>query len=159
MLVGLFVIVISGVVWILFGGVPESVSLKGVVIEETGRPQEVCCYVPISSTSQRLKEGMDVQISPEYAGREEYGYINGKITSVGNDIVTVEYLQNNFENPQVVLPAVQEAMKSGNVVEVRMSIGEWSNEKGKEITLCEGAECTVQAVVGETKAYKFIINS
>lgn len=158
MLVGLFVIVISGLVWMFSGGIPETVNLNGVIIEEPGRPQEVCCYVPIS-TSKRLKEGMDVQISPDYAGREEYGYVNGKITSVGKDVVTSEYLQENFENPQVVLPAVQVAMQSGNVVEIRMSIGEWSNEKGKQITLSEGANCAVQAVVGETKAYQFIINS
>ncbi|MDO4199638.1 MAG: hypothetical protein Q4D57_02620 [Clostridia bacterium] len=158
MLVGLFVIVISGFIWMFSGGIPETVNLNGVIIEEPGRPQEVCCYVPIS-TSKRLKEGMDVQISPDYAGREEYGYVNGKITSVGKDVVTSEYLQANFENPQVVLPAVQMAAKEGNVVEIRMSVGEWSNEKGKQITLSEGANCTVQAVVGETKAYQFIINS
>ena len=158
MLVGLFVAIISGVVWMFFGGIPETVNLNGVIIEEPNRPQEVCCYVPIN-TSRRITEGMDVQISPSYAGREEYGYVNGKVTFVGKDVVTSEYLQNNFENPQVVLPAVQKAMTDGNVVEVRMSIGEWSNEKGKQITLSEGADCTVQAVVGETKAYQFIINS
>lgn len=158
MLVGLFLIVISSVVWIFFGGIPEMVQLDGVVIEEPGKPYEVCCYVPIK-TSRRLQEGMDVQISPDYAGREEYGYINGKITSVGKDIVTAEYLKSNFENPQIVLPAVEEASQKGNVVEVRMSVGDWSNDKGKNITLSEGANCSVQAVVGSTKAYKFIINS
>ncbi len=158
MLVGLFVAIISGVVWMFFGGVPEMVKLNGVIIEEPNKPKEVCCYMPIS-TSHRLKEGMDVQISPDYAGREEYGYVNGKITSVGKDIVTSEYLQSNFEHPQIVLPAVQKAAKEDNVVEIRMSIGEWSSEKGKQVTLSEGANCTVQAVVGETKAYKFIVNS
>lgn len=158
MLIGLFVAVISGAIWMFFGGIPETVSLNGVIIEEPNKPQEVCCYVPIS-TSKRLKEGMDVQISPDYAGREEYGYVNGKITSVGKEVVTSEYLQANFENPQVVIPAVQAAMQSGNVVEIRMSIGEWSSEKGKQVTLSEGADCTVQAVVGDKKAYKFIINS
>lgn len=158
LLIGLFMVVISSVVWIFFGGIPEMVNLNGVIIEEPGRPYEVCCYVPIS-TSRRLKEGMDVQISPEYAGREEYGYINGKITSVGKDVVTAEYLKANFENPQVVIPAVQEATQNGNVVEVRMSVGDWSSEKGKQTTLMEGAGCTVQAVVGSTRAYKFIINS
>ncbi len=159
MLVGLFLIVISGVVWIFFGGIPEMVELEGVIIEEPGRPYEVCCYVPIN-TGRRLQEGMDVQISPDYAGREEYGYINGKITSVGKDIVTSEYLESKFENPQIVIPAVETAMQSGgNVVEVRMSVGDWSSDKGKDITLTEGANCTVQAVVGSTKAYKFIINS
>ena len=159
LLVGLFVIIISGVIWMFSGGIPETVSLQGVIIEEPGRPQEVCCYVPIS-TSKRLAEGMRVQISPDYAGREEYGYLNGEITSVGKDVVTSEYLQNNFENPQVVLPTVQSTIQKengANVVEIRMSIGEWSTEKGKEVTLSEGAECSVDAIVGETKAYQFII--
>ena len=140
------------------GGIPETVSLRGVIIEEGGK-QEVCCYVPIS-TSKRIHEGASVQISPDYAGREEYGYLNGTVTSVGKEVVTSEYLQSNFENPQVVIPAVQSAMKSGtNVVEVRMDIGEWSNEKGKQVTISEGADCNIDVVVGETKAYKFIINS
>lgn len=158
MLLGLFVAIISGAIWMFFGGIPEMVNLNGVIVEEPGRPKEVCCYVPIS-TSQRLKEDMDVQISPDYAGREEYGYVNGKITSVGKDIVTDDYLKANFENPQVVIPAVTKAMQTENVVEIRMSVGEWSSDKGKQITLSEGANCSVQAVVGETKAYKFVINA
>ena len=157
-LIGLFVIIISGVVWMFSGGIPETVSLNGVIVEEGGK-QEVCCYVPISS-SQRLSEGMRTQISLDYAGREEYGYINGAITSVGKEVVTNEYLRANFENPQVVIPAVQAAMQTGgNVVEVRMDIGEWYTEKVKQVKLSEGADCKVDAIVGETKAYQFIINS
>ena len=159
-LVGLFVIVISGVIWMFSGGIPETVSLTGVVVEVNGQ-KEICCYVPIN-TKERLSENMRTQITLDYAGREEYGYINGVITSIGNEIVTEEYLSKHFENSQVVIPTVQAVMqreKGANVVEVHVSIGEWSTEKGKQVKISEGAGCSVDAIVGETRAYKFIVNS
>lgn len=160
MLIGLLIIVISGITWVVSGGIPETPSVDGVMIENSAGEKEISCYVPVGD-SQRLKEGMEAQISPSYAGREEYGYIKGNIISIGKEIVTDEYLTSRFENPEIVLPmvtAVQKATKS-NVVEVRISVGEWSNEKGKDVVLVNGADCKVAIIVGETKAYKLITNA
>ena len=77
-LIAIFSILIAGMIWIFSGTVPKTVDLVGVVATNYENQERVYCYVPIG-TSKRLKEGMEVQISHDYADREEYGYINGKI--------------------------------------------------------------------------------
>ncbi len=154
-LLGILTILIAGAVWVFAGGIPDTVDLVGTVITDSNGKNSMHCFVPIGN-SKRLKEGMDVQISPDYADRSEYGYINGKITSVGDTVVTDEYLKNKFSNPQMVIAAVSTAMQHGNVVEVEMSMGDWSRDKGNSVEVTEGANCAVSVMVGETKPYQLM---
>ncbi len=152
MLIGIFTILIAGIVWVFSSGIPKTVDLSGVAVNDSSGTQKVYCYVPIA-TSKRLAQGMDAQISPDYADREEYGFINGKILSVGTEIVTKEYLSRKFENPQLVVPIVSAAMQQGNVVEIEISLGNWSSEKGKGIEVTDGTTCKVSAIIGKINPY------
>lgn len=155
-LLGIFTLLAAGLVWVFSGGIPKTVDLQGVVVGETGKEQKLYSYVSIAD-SKRLSKGMKVQISPDYASREEYGYKNGIVNSVGTDIVTTEYLQEKFKNPQIVAPLIY-SLKETNYVEVEMEIWDWSSEKGEEIEISEGSICNVSAVIGETKPYELIFN-
>ncbi len=157
MLIGVFSILIAGMVWIFAGVIPKSVAIQGVVATNLDGNERVYCYVPIG-TSKRLSEGMEVQISPDYADREQFGYINGKIISIGSKIVTTEYLASNFAEPQVVYPVLSQAASGGNVVEVELSMGSWSSDSGKDIEVMEGTLCSVSAIVGGTRPYELIFN-
>ena len=100
MLLGVFSILIAGIVWIFSGVIPKTVDISGVVATSKGNTG-VYCYVPIG-TSKRLSPGMEVQVSPDYADREEYGYIKGSVVSVGSKIVTEDYLMSKFSEPQII---------------------------------------------------------
>lgn len=154
-LVTVFAMILSAMVWIFAGGLPKTVSLAGVVVGDSGKTQKVYSYVSIGD-SKRLSEGMEVQICPEYAPREEYGYINGKITSIGDEIVTSQYLNYKFENPQIILPLISAASKESNLIEIEMEMGDWSNQNGKNIEVVEGTLCEISAIVGQTKPYELI---
>lgn len=154
-LVTVFAMILSAMVWIFAGGLPKTVSLEGVVMGNSSGTQKVYSYVSIGD-SKRLTEGTAVQICPEYAPREEYGYINGKITSIGDEIVTSQYLNYKFDNPQIILPLITAASKESNLIEIEMEMGDWSNENGKNIEIVEGTLCEVSAIVGETKPYELI---
>ncbi len=158
MLLGIFTILAAGMVWVFCGGIPNSVELSGVVATNIKGEQSVYCYVPIS-TSKKIKKGMNVQISPDYASREEYGYINGVVESVGTSIVTSDTLESNFYDPQIVLPTVSAAMQTGNVVEIKVKMGDWSTEKGKLLEVTDGTECVMDVIVGETRPIEFVINT
>ncbi len=154
-LIGIFTILAAGVIWIFTSNIPDTVDLAGVVITDrtdVHGAQNVYCFVPIA-TSKRLTKDMEVQISPEYADRSEYGYINGKITYVGTDIITNEYLRANFENPQMVVPVIQDGQ---NLVEVEMSMGKWSNDKGEGMDITDGTICKASAIVGGTKTLDLV---
>lgn len=155
MLLGIFTIIAAGLVWLFSGEIPQTVSISGVVATDKTGVQKIYSYVPIG-TSKRLSKDMPVQIALDYADREEYGYKNGHILSVGDEIVTSAYIENKFSDPQEVAVAVASAMQGGNVVEVEMSIEDWSSEKGKDVEITDGAGCAVSAIVGETKPYQLI---
>lgn len=156
-LVGIFAILIAGVAWVFFGGIPNTEVLNGTVVVQSDNISKLYCYVPIS-TSKVLKEGMDVQITPDYVNDTQYGYIKGKVLSVGKEIVTNSYLTKNFKNPQLVLPAVSFAAQNGNVVEIEISLGSWTNPKGYEIEITDGTTCVAKIIKDETKPYEIAFN-
>ena len=156
-LIGIFTLLIAGGIWLFSGGIPKTVDLQGVVATNIEGERKLYCYVPISM-SKRISNGMKVQISPDYASREEYGYINGVVTNVSKDIVTSDSLMSEFGDAQVVINNVKNAMTTyGNVVEVEVALGDWSNEKGKNVDVTDGSDCSASVIVGETKAIDFII--
>ncbi len=157
-LIGIFTILTAGAVWIFSGGIPKTVDMQGVIVKDLKNSPRVYCYVPVAA-SKRIKEGMSARVSPEDAPSSEYGYINGTVLSVSDDVVTAEYLNSKFDNPQTVLPLVSSSMQNGNVMEVEIGLGEWSNEKGNEVEIVEGTNCTVSAIVGETKLYELIFEN
>lgn len=157
-LIGIFTILTAGAVWIFSGGIPKTVDMQGVIVKDLKDSPRVYCYVPVAA-SKRIKEGMSARVSPEDAPSSEYGYINGTILSVSDDVVTAEYLNSKFDNPQTVLPLVSSSMQNGNVMEIEIGLGEWSNEKGNEVEIVEGTNCTVSAIVGETKLYELIFEN
>lgn len=156
-LIGIFAILIAGVAWVFFGGIPNTEVLNGTVVVQSDNTPKLYCYVPIS-TSKVLKEGMDVQITPDYVNDTQYGYIKGKVLSVGKEIVTNSYLTKNFKNPQLVLPAVSFAAQSGNVVEIEISLDSWTNPKGYEIEITDGTTCVAKIIKDETKPYEIAFN-
>lgn len=157
-LIGIFTILTAGAVWIFSGGIPKTVDMQGVIVKDLKNSPRVYCYVPVAA-SKRIKEGMSARVSPEDAPSSEYGYINGTVLSVSDDVVTAEYLNSKFDNPQTVLPLVSSSMQNGNVMEIEIGLGEWSNEKGNEVEIVEGTNCTVSAIVGETKLYELIFEN
>lgn len=157
-LIAIFSILVAGIIWIFCGTVPKTVNLTGAIAENYDNQIRVYSYVPIG-TSRRLKEGMEVQISPEYAEREEFGYITGKITSIGTDIVTDYSIASKIKETQTVYPLVAEILyNKQNAVEIEMTLGDWSTEAGRSIEVVEGAMCDISAIVGQTKLSSLIFN-
>ncbi|MDR1627703.1 MAG: hypothetical protein LBR79_02910 [Oscillospiraceae bacterium] len=154
-LIAIFTILIAGCIWIFTSRIPQSIDLIGIATTSyRDNSQKVYCYVPIS-TAKRLKQGMKVQISPDYAPREEYGYVEGKILFVGEDIIDAIYLRNKFENPDIVAPV----LPNGNFVEVELNLGNWSNEKGKEIIISDGSTCLVTAVISQKNTFELMFKN
>ena len=157
-LIAIFSILVAGIIWIFCGTVPKTVNLTGAIAENYDNQIRVYSYVPIG-TSRRLHEGMEVQISPEYAEREEFGYITGKITSIGTDIVTYDSITSKIREFQTVYPLVETILNNNqNAVEIEMTLGDWSTEAGKNIEIVEGAMCDISAIVGQTKLSSLIFN-
>ncbi|MBS7525361.1 HlyD family efflux transporter periplasmic adaptor subunit [Fusibacter paucivorans] len=122
--------------------------------------QQVVCYVP-SATAKRLKEGMAVQVSPDFASREEYGYIYGHITSIGAYPVTKSGILASLGSEQYA----EDLWSGTNAVEVRMTLAvdadaqnklKWSNPKGASLSLGIGTYTNIQIVLKHYHPYELI---
>ena len=157
MLGSVFIILIAGIIWIFSGVIPKTVAISGIVANDLSGDQGVYCFIPLG-TSKRLSPGMEVQISPDYADREQYGYIKGTVRSVGSKILTDDYLSSNFAEPQLFAPLISSTEAYGNLVEVKLSMDEWSSEEGAKLDITEGTLCSISVIVGGTKPYELIFN-
>jgi multidrug resistance efflux pump len=122
--------------------------------------QQVVCYVP-AATAKRLKEGMTVQVSPDFASREEYGYIYGHITSIGTYPVTKSEILSSLGSEQYA----EDLWSGTNAVEVRMTLAvdadaqnklKWSNPKGASLSLGIGTYTNIQIVLKHYHPYELI---
>jgi hypothetical protein len=154
-LIAIFTILIAGCIWMFTSSIPQSIDLIGVSATSYGDgSKKVYCYVPIS-TAKRLKLGMNVQISPDYAPKEEYGYVEGKILFVGEKIINTADLGSKFENPSIVAPVLPD----GNFVEIVSSLGNWSSDKGEDIDVSDGSICQVTAVVSKKNIFELMFKN
>lgn len=121
--------------------------------EATSGSKDLIAYVPYS-VANGFKVGQEVQISPSNYPREEYGYMQGKITSIGDSLVTSDSIQRTMGTTKYISAL---GVTDGCVeIRVRLNVDsstksgyEWSNSKGASlISVDNGTLCNVK-VVGE----------
>jgi len=155
---GLFSLLIAAGIWAFTGTIPQTVQMTGVAFTNETQVNKVYCYVTMSM-SKRLSEGMEAQVSPDYAPREEYGYIYGKIESIGQKPVTEEEIIKNFGSIQYV----QGIIPQGNVVEVIVRLEsadeklKWSNKKGSSVSVTSGSYCNLLIVAKKRRPYEMLL--
>lgn len=119
--------------------------------------RQIAAYVPLT-VAKRLDTGMEVQICPSYISREEYGYMEGYISSIGEVPVTEDSLRKYYGS----LEYVADILPSQSCIEVLIGIQMdedsenhflWSSEKGERVTVEAGTVCDIQAVVEKKKPY------
>jgi hypothetical protein len=156
-LFGLFALLGAVAIWAFAGSIPETVQLAGVAFAQEGEEEIVFCFMPMSM-SKRLMGGMKVQVSPDYAPREEYGYILGTVESIGEKPVTEEEIVQTFGHAQYV----EGLITQGNMVEVRVALErtegrlKWSTQKGESVSVASGSNCDLLIVIRERKPYELI---
>jgi multidrug resistance efflux pump len=130
--------------------------------EKYANDKQVICYIP-TLTAKKLKEGMEVQVSPDFAPREEYGYMQGHVTSIGTYPVSEADVLSAVGSRQYAMGLLPQ----GNSVEVRVTLTvdpgsqdkiKWSNKKGESIPLSIGTNCNLLIVVKNYKPYELVFN-
>jgi HlyD family secretion protein len=141
------------------GRVADIISYSGALVssgqsilsyEPTHTQLEVLAYAP-ADKSKEIQAGMQAHISPSGIQREEYGYIIGKVSSVGYFPVTAEAITRIFENEALA----RAMMASGPVTEVHIELLTspatssgyvWSSPKGPPGSITSGSVSSVEIV-------------
>lgn len=128
--------------------------------EKYSDDKQIICYVP-TSTAKKLVESMEVQVSPDFAPREEFGYMFGHITSIGTYPVSEADVLSAVGSPQYAMGLLPQ----GNSVEVRVTLTvdpdsmnkiKWSNKKGEGLPLSIGTNCNMLIIVKNYKPYELV---
>ena len=159
LLVGLLALLSGVAFWAFFGSIPQMASLNGIAYSREGPVDTVFAYAPMG-TARRLAVGMPAQVSPDYAPRDEYGYISGKVTSIGEKRVSDSDIRTDFgdlaEYAKKLLPARGIAVK----IEIRLDKAgdklNWSSPKGQNIQVTSGSDCSIRVITGESRPYQLI---
>jgi HlyD family secretion protein len=111
---------------------------------------------------KEIAPGMRVDISPSGVQREEYGYLLGKVKSVGEFPATSEAVVRTFENEALARALLGE----GPVTEVRIGLTadkatrsgyRWSSPKGPPSAVSSGSVCSLQVVTREQPPIELVI--
>jgi HlyD family secretion protein len=112
-------------------------------------------YVP-STLAKDVHPGMETEISPSTAKREEYGFIRGKVTFVAHYPATTNGMMTLFENDSLVASLRGRGMVTE--VDVAMEIAKdtpsgfrWSSSQGPEMQITPGTLCSAQIVTRTQK--------
>ena len=153
-LAGLALTFAAFIVWGFVGSIPETVDMYGTILAPGDNPKAVHSYLPIEAT-KFLEEGMNVRISPDYAPREQYGYIYGTIKSVGSIPVNEESLRSELGDSFELI-----YLPPGNVIEVivelemQSGVPRWSTSRGASIDVIIGSTCLLSVITMERKPYE-----
>ncbi|MCL2663466.1 MAG: hypothetical protein FWE83_09100 [Oscillospiraceae bacterium] len=149
---GLVVTFAAFIVWGLLGSIPETTDISGTTLVRGDGPMAVYSFLPIDET-RALSEGMSVRVSPDYAPREQFGYIYGTIRSISRTPITANMIRDRFGNDAdfLILP-------SGNLIEVVITLEtttdgtpRWSKTRGASIDVLAGSTCLMTVITEERR--------
>lgn len=147
----------------LFSGTVADVAIeKGMyldrgqqvaVVEVADKPLEAMFFVPAEQGKQ-LAPGMQVHVSPSTVKAEEYGYLQGNVSSVSQfpvsegDMLTlleddslVSALRTENDQLQVSVELVRDSSTPSGFA--------WSSSKGPPFPVSHGTLCTATFIVGQ----------
>lgn len=155
----------------LFGGRVDEVMIEEgmlldrgqqvAVIEEGDEPLEAVVFVPAEEGKQ-LEEGMQVHVSPSTVKAEEFGYMQGKVSSVSEFPVTEGEMFMLLENQSLVDTLRTEEGQLAVNVELlgdpsTPSGFEWSSSQGPPFSLTPGTLSTATFVLGEQRPVNLVL--
>jgi multidrug resistance efflux pump len=130
-------------------------ALASIAKESKSADNVVCVmYVPIGE-GKKVREGMEVEVSPSTVNRSEYGYIIGRIISVSDYSVSREAIMNTLQDEILTdTLAGSEAVAEVRVELLRdrtVSGFKWSTVKGAPVPIEPGTIVSGQIRVASSR--------
>jgi len=122
----------------------------------------IISFIP-SDEMRAVNIGMEVQVSPNYAPREEYGYIKGYISAMGEypetknailEIYSIDDLKNILDDDKSYVTIEITLMPDSESV----SNVKWSNPRGNDVDISVGTVCSSMVVVKSCKPYQWFLS-
>src|SRR6185437_4960607 len=136
-------------------------ALASLQLTDSSAVLQALIYVS-PSDGKNVKEGMEVQISPSSAPREEYGFINGKVTYVSQFPATPEAMVRVLGNSRLAEQLGGQGAPFAVYAELIRKPGShdgfsWSSPKGEAIAINSGTPCSATVTVQTQRPISLVI--
>ncbi len=135
-------------------------SLEGLNAE--GRVDLVAVIYTAPAEGKKIRPGMDVQVSPSTVRREEYGFMLGKVASVGQFPATPQGMLRVLGNSELV----KTLSAGGAPIEVRVTLSAdaqsasgyaWSSRAGPPIQVDSGTLCNAWITLDQRRPISLVL--
>lgn len=135
--------------------------LASLQLDDPSAALQALIYVS-PSDGKNVKDGMDVQISPSSAPREEYGFMNGTVTYVSQFPATPEAMVRVLGNQALAQQLAGQGAPFAVYAELIRKPGSrdgfsWSSPKGEAIAVNSGTPCSATITVQNQRPIELVI--
>jgi HlyD family secretion protein len=118
-------------------------------------------FIP-AGDGKKVRQGMEIQISPATVKREEYGSMVGKVASISDFPSTEEGVNRTLRNPKLA----QDLTGRGSVIELFANLQpdpgtvsgfKWSSSHGPPLKVASGTLASAEIIVGSQHPITIII--
>jgi HlyD family secretion protein len=118
-------------------------------------------FLPVSE-GKKIKPGMELQITPSIAKREEFGGIKAKVTTVSVFPVTQQGAASIVGNPDIVASVINQGANIAVFTELELDFStesgyKWSSSKGPKQKITPGTTSSVRITVGKKRPIEFLL--
>lgn len=130
-----------------------------VPYDETGNNRTLTAFLP-AAMGGSVTPGTPAQVMPDFAPREEYGYITAYVSNVSSFPVTGQNIKEG--NDELFLPSMDERESYLRLEITLMPDAEarsrlkWSTPKSGDVDVSIGTLCGVDIVVGAYRPYQWL---
>ena len=127
-----------------------------------GRVDLVAVVFVAPADGKKIQTGMDVQVSPSTVRREEYGFMLGRVTSVGQFPSTPQGMLRVLGNPELV----KSLSVGGTPIEIQVDLLRsaqsvngyaWSTQTGPPNGVDSGTLCDVWVTLREERPISLVL--
>ncbi len=123
--------------------------------------RQIYAFLP-TSQKNNISKGCAVQVSPNYAPREKFGYINGYVVDIGKTIITKSDVEDNSNVYNI--PSILDENETYIAVYINLlsdseneSGLDWSEKNSGNIDVETGTICNASIVVSHNPPYKWLL--
>ncbi|MDO4547172.1 MAG: hypothetical protein Q4D04_03645 [Clostridia bacterium] len=160
----MIIIALGVICWGVYGTIPVTLELDGAFVanDEDGVFDSFIVVADAVSDAPLISGGMEVQLSPAHAPRDEYGYITGTVASVSTYPASEDEIIGMIGNAEMAKLIMPE--DAGKLVTINLERDEtsqnglnWTHENGKGVHIDAGTLATAMIIIEQHRPIDLVL--
>lgn len=174
-LLTLVILVAAVVAWGILGNITDRNTVGGVVypthgtnvatlpFRNTDVTNTIIAFAPFQ-LARKLREGMEVEVTPMYLTREKDGYVRGRVTYISKYPITKKHAARKLHIETFATGVFPD--QQGNVYEFEIELNitpegrlDWSFDTEEDRDMSTGTFCNILIITKRRSVYEYMFES